>query len=200
MEMFPNTYCVDCFSSKVEFSSINNAVFLCEACAQEHFKLGMNVSYLKKLNQQIDQSLAVYIQRGGNDRFYKLMKKYNLHELPIEKKYITFVSEYYRRLLSSEVNCEEPPEPLSYIDSMRICEPKEIKECELIEIDSFGKTNEELFNSLFTLSNNNNILIPSEEEEDNNINTNNVLLPSSFSSSLIFNNNQENNGLPLPPP
>lgn len=197
MEMFPNTCCIDCFSFKVDYCSINNGVFLCKSCAQKHYQLGMNISYLKKLNQQIDQPLAVYIQRGGNDRFYKLMEKYNLHELPTEKKYITFVSEYYRRLLWSEVNCEEPPEPISYTDSIRICQPNEISQCELLEIDSNGTTNE-LFNYLFP--NNNSIQITSDEKEDNNTFDNNVLLPSPYSSSLIFEGNQKNFNLPLPPP
>ena len=187
-EMFPNTYCIDCFNPRVEFCSINNAVFLCEACAKVHFKLGKDISYLKRLTMQIGQNLAIYIQRGGNDRFYKLMKKYNLQSLPIEKKYVTYVSEYYRRLLKSEVECDEPPEEISYFDSMRICQSNEINHCTIDDV-IYDNSDTKFFNSLFTISNN------EDENKNENLNENIILQPSLFSSSVYL----PKGNLPLPP-
>lgn len=113
-EIFSNNICFDCFSENVEYCSINNAIFICRNCAQEHSKLGKNISFLIKTTTKIDPFLSVYIQRGGNDRLYKFLKQFNLQESPVMIKYKTMAAEWYRRLLHSEVNCDEPPQVLNY--------------------------------------------------------------------------------------
>ena len=126
MDIFPNTICVDCYSDKIKYASINNAVFLCFECAKEHLKLGENISFLIKLVKNIDQGLLLFIQRGGNDRFDKVMKEYRLSNMPISYKYRTKAANYYRQLIYTEVNCEEPPEAVAPGEGYMLCQDNEV--------------------------------------------------------------------------
>ncbi len=120
-EVFRNNICFDCFSDKVEYCSLNNAIFVCKRCAEEHSKLGKNISFLIKITTKLDPYLSVFIQRGGNDRLYKYLEQFNLHTSPILIKYKSFACEWYRRLLYSEVNCEEPPPKMKYENYSNMC-------------------------------------------------------------------------------
>jgi hypothetical protein len=97
---YENKVCVECKSPMPSFVSINNAILLCNQCADRHMKLGYNISYVRHLTSDWDAYLFSYLQRGGNSRFIRLSKKYGLDEMPIEQKYFTRISEYYRLLVS----------------------------------------------------------------------------------------------------
>ena len=126
MDLFPNTICVDCYSDKIKYVSINNGVFLCFECASEHFKLGNDISFLVKLVKDIDQGLLLFIKRGGNDRFDKVMIEYGLSNMPINYKYRTKAANYYRQLIYTEVNCEEPPEMVALKEGRTLCQDDEV--------------------------------------------------------------------------
>jgi hypothetical protein len=96
------------------FVSINNAILLCDQCAQRHMKLGYNVSYVRNIMSDWDAYLYTYMDRGGNSRFIRLSNKYNLKDLPIEQKYNTRILEYYRLLIKSEVLADAPPFEIPY--------------------------------------------------------------------------------------
>ena len=134
MDLYPNTICVDCYSDKIKYVSINNSVFLCFDCAKEHFKLGNDISFLVKLDKNIDQGLLLFIQRGGNDRFDKLMKQFGLSNMPINYKYKTKAANYYRELIYTEVNCEEPPEMIALKEGRTLCQDNEIFKIKFEEI------------------------------------------------------------------
>lgn len=96
---YENKICVECKSPKPSFVSINNSIVICATCAEKHKKLGYNISYVREINHKWDQYLLSFLERGGNSRFIRFSKKYDLDELPIEQKYNTKILEYYRDLV-----------------------------------------------------------------------------------------------------
>ena len=97
---YENKVCVECKSPMPSYVSINNAILLCDQCAERHMKLGFNVSYVRHLASEWDPYLFSYLERGGNSRFIRLSKTYELDDIPIEQKYKTRIVEYYRLLVS----------------------------------------------------------------------------------------------------
>ena len=106
---FENKLCVDCQSTFPAYVSVNHGIVICESCALRHKALGYNISYVRKLNDEWDDYLVSFMLQGGNHRFKRFCLAHELHSLPIEQKYLTRISEYYRLLLKSEVQSEEPP-------------------------------------------------------------------------------------------
>jgi len=100
---YENKVCVECKCPMPSFVSINNAILLCDKCAEKHMKLGYNVSYVRHLKSQWDPYLFSYLERGGNSRFIRLSKTYDLDNMPIETKFNTRILEYYRLLVSSKI-------------------------------------------------------------------------------------------------
>ena len=79
MSIENNRYCVDCNTPNPIFASINNAVFLCEACANMHRGLGNNISLVKSLtNDQLTPEEINLLKIGGNFRFKTLMNEYGI--------------------------------------------------------------------------------------------------------------------------
>ena len=115
-----NNICFDCGGAFPCFVSINNGVFICKFCAENHKKnLNYNISYIYDINSELDKYLLSYITRGGNSRFKRLCNQYEVPCMSISQndqekinKYIIRLGEYHRLLLRSEINCSEPPPPL----------------------------------------------------------------------------------------
>ncbi len=97
---YENKVCVECKSPMPSFVSINNAIILCDRCANRHKKLGYNVSYIRNITSDWDQYLFSFLERGGNSRFIRLSKKFQLDDMEIEQKFNTRIVEYYRLLVS----------------------------------------------------------------------------------------------------
>ena len=106
---YENKVCVECKTAMPSFVSINNAIIICKNCADKHKKLGYNISYIREIANDWDPYLLSYLERGGNSRFIRLSKKYDLDTIPIEIKFTTKIVEYYRLLIKSEVLADEPP-------------------------------------------------------------------------------------------
>ena len=104
-----NKLCVHCKNSMPKFVSINNSILICSQCYLKHLSLGYNISYVRSIKDPWDPYLLSYLERGGNSRFIKLIKKYNLENLPIQILFNTRIIEYYRLLIKSEVLADEPP-------------------------------------------------------------------------------------------
>ena len=115
-----NRICFDCGGAFPCCVSINNGVFLCKFCGENHRKkLNFNISFIREINDDWDEYLLAYATRGGNSRFKRLCLQYevpcqSLTQNDDEKinKYIIRLGEYNRLVLKSEVNCDEPPKPL----------------------------------------------------------------------------------------
>ena len=111
---YENKVCVECKCPMPSFVSINNAILLCDRCAKRHMNLGYNVSYIRNLASNWDAYLYSYMDRGGNSRYIRLSKKYELDSMPIEQKFNTRILEYYRLLIKSEVLADAPPFEIPY--------------------------------------------------------------------------------------
>ena len=114
-----NKICFDCGGPFPTYVSINNGVFICSNCANNHSRLGYNISYIHQISSPWDEYLLSYALRGGNTRFKRLCTQYEVpcqsyNENDDEKlnKYIIRLGEYHRLLLRSEILADEPPKPL----------------------------------------------------------------------------------------
>ena len=111
---YENKVCLECKCPMPSYVSINNAILLCDRCAERHMKLGYNVSYIRHITLPWDPYLFAYLERGGNSRLIRLSNKYQLDKMPIEQKYTTRILEYHRLLLKSEVLADAPPFEIPY--------------------------------------------------------------------------------------
>lgn len=75
-----NKMCMDCKRPYPLFASINNGVFICESCAEVHKTFGTQISYVRGLKEKWDEYLLSYMNRGGNERFSKMMEDYQIIE------------------------------------------------------------------------------------------------------------------------
>ena len=106
-----NYYCVDCGKEKTTFLSINNGVTLCSICAQEHLLLGHSISYIKDINDKLDEYLFNFIVFGSNTRFKRFIQNEKVEQdLTIENKYKTKALYYYRKLLKNKIEGLQLPE------------------------------------------------------------------------------------------
>ena len=108
MSIEGNNTCVDCLSPYPTFTSVNNAVFICENCANMHRALGPNISLVKSLlNDQFTPQEISLLKIGGNLRFNNLMGEYGItSDQNKEFKYHLKLANYYRALLLAELNKE----------------------------------------------------------------------------------------------
>ena len=101
-----NQNCNDCGKINPHWCSITNAVLLCPSCARNHKKFNINISKIKSLEVDDWSKEEIYrLKIGGNERFTKLIKSYNI---PLTKdnkeyKYYTKAAQYYREILSEEL-------------------------------------------------------------------------------------------------
>ena len=109
MKIEGNNKCIDCNAENPTFASTNNAVFLCENCANIHKRLGTNISIIKSLNNDVFTPEEISILKiGGNKRFNDFVKEYGIkEEQNKEFKYHLKLVEYYRLLLLTEINKEK---------------------------------------------------------------------------------------------
>ena len=103
-----NSKCFDCGSSKPKWSSVNNGIFLCLKCAGIHRNLGNNISVVKSLDmEEWDDKQVLFLKKGGNDNLKHFFNEYNIQDaFPIEIKFKTKASEYYRNNLRNIVEKE----------------------------------------------------------------------------------------------
>ena len=100
-----NSKCCDCNAEKPKWASLNNGIFLCLKCAGVHRSLGVDISTI--LSLQIDSwtdKQILYLSKGGNDKFVKNLSDFQIEaNAPIDLKYKSKASDYYRKLLKNEV-------------------------------------------------------------------------------------------------
>ena len=106
-----NQNCADCNLPMPKFVSINNGIFICSNCAKIHQNLGYNISFIRSVeNDFFDPYLTSFLEFGGNMNFLLNLSHFNIDvKTPIEIKYKTRACEYYRRLLKTKVECDDPP-------------------------------------------------------------------------------------------
>ena len=108
-----NKKCFDCNRLYPENISINNGVFICNKCAEYHYKLKANVSKITKfILAELSFQDMRYIYYGGNKKLSDFIdNEYPcLKLLSNEKKYNTKAMEYYRANLKYLVEGGKKPE------------------------------------------------------------------------------------------
>ena len=103
-----NPLCADCGINMSLYISVNNGITLCKECSLVHQKyLKKSISFILNLNENIiEKDLYSYIQLGGNSSFKTNLFDlgYDLTNKNIEKKYKSFASQYYRKILYNMVH------------------------------------------------------------------------------------------------
>lgn len=144
MNLEGNNKCIDCAADNPTFASTNNAVFLCENCANIHKNLGPNISSIKSLtNDQFTPEEIALLRIGGNTRFSNFVKEYGIQEEQNKEfKYHLKLAEYYRLLLLSEVNKEQNPEQYQFMINNRPTAEIGLQLMESVTVESIKKANE----------------------------------------------------------
>ena len=103
-----NPLCADCGINMSIYISVNNGITLCKECSLEHQKyFKKSISFILNLNENfIEKDLYLYFQFGGNSSFKTNLFElgYDLTNKNIEKKYKSFASQYYRKILYNMVH------------------------------------------------------------------------------------------------
>jgi len=102
-----NNKCADCENSNPTKISINNGIVICESCAERHLLLGPSISYIKNIDDDLDEYLLNFLVFGSNSKFKRFLISEQVDlSLPIEKKYITKACYFYRKNLKKKVKGE----------------------------------------------------------------------------------------------
>ena len=81
-----NYICVDCEEKYPTKISINNGVIICEQCAKKHASLGSSISYIKDIEDDLDEYLLNFLVFGSNSKFKRFLTSEKVDpSLPIEK-------------------------------------------------------------------------------------------------------------------
>jgi hypothetical protein len=104
-----NKKCFDCEAEPARWTSLNNAIFLCHECSEEHKSIessGNNVIKSITLEQWTKSQLNL-MKAGGNKRLKLFLQEYNVPN-NISKKalYNSKLMVYYRKLIKSEAESE----------------------------------------------------------------------------------------------
>jgi ribosomal protein L37AE/L43A len=119
-----NQNCADCNLPMPKFVSINNGIFICSNCAKIHQNLGYNISFIRSVEDDFfDPYLTSFLDLGGNSNFLLNLGIFNINvKTPIEIKYKTRACEYYRILLKSKIECDEPPSKPNLENAQKECD------------------------------------------------------------------------------
>jgi ADP-ribosylation factor GTPase-activating protein 1 len=97
-----NKVCFECGSINPEFISINNGVFLCKICGQEHIKFPPEISTIK-INDlfSLNNKELKMLYFGGNRKLIEFVNNDfpNLKLFPPKMLYVTRAVDYYRKRL-----------------------------------------------------------------------------------------------------
>ena len=107
-----NKYCVECGNENPEYISINNGIFICIECAQNHFKFPKNISKIIKNNiQSLTLNEIQPLLCGGNKALLDFINNEypKLSEFPPHILYRTQAMIYYRQHLQYLINGGIPP-------------------------------------------------------------------------------------------
>ena len=107
-----NAFCIDCQRNRSSHCNVTYGTFICQECAQQHQELfSMHESYIKPVfSSSWDTFQLRVVQVGGNKRFFDFIKEYQKERDPIEKKYSSNASNFYRKMLSDQAQGKQVKE------------------------------------------------------------------------------------------
>lgn len=86
-----------------QWISINNGIFICLSCCNQHKELGSEYSLIKSfLLDNLTETDILYLQTGGNNKLKNFFEGFNIsrQNFSIANKYKTKASVYYRALVN----------------------------------------------------------------------------------------------------
>jgi len=107
-----NNFCVECGEENPKYISINNGIFICEDCVQNHLKFPKSISTIKKNNiKSLTLNEIQFLLCGGNRTLLNFIcNEYpKLAELSPNILYRTQAMVYYRQNLEYLINGSIPP-------------------------------------------------------------------------------------------
>ena len=102
-----NNYCVECGNENPEYISINNGVFICGECVQNHFRFPKNISRIINNNiKALTLDEIQFLLCGGNRALLDFINNEfpKLSEFPPNILYRTQAMVYYRQNLQYLIN------------------------------------------------------------------------------------------------
>lgn len=95
-----NVYCFECGVRNVQWTSVNNAIFLCMNCSGVHRGFGVNLSFVRSttMDEWSPKQLTL-MMLGGNDKLKDFLADYDIPHEPYINKYKTKACVYYRQML-----------------------------------------------------------------------------------------------------
>ena len=107
-----NNYCVECGNENPEYISINNGIFICVECVQNHLRFPKNISKIMKNNiKSLTLKEIQPLLCGGNKALLDFINNEfpKLSEFPPYILYRTQAMVYYRHNLKFLINGGVPP-------------------------------------------------------------------------------------------
>ena len=99
-----NKKCFDCENEPARWTSLNNGIYLCHECSEEHknFEIGTNVIKSISLEQWNKNQLKI-MKAGGNKKLKLFLENYNVPKNIGKKElYNSKLMVYYRKKLKAE--------------------------------------------------------------------------------------------------
>ena len=168
-----NKKCFDCESEPARWTSLNNGIYLCHECSEEHKNIESGINIVKSITlEQWNKNQLNLMKIGGNKRLKKFLEDNNVPK-NIDKKtlYNSKLMVYYRKLLKSEAEGELLLE--------QIPSKEELWESYLENSNNNSNNNNLNFNMNFNTNIN---------EDDNNLNINNQ-----NNNNIVYYDNDTNN-------
>ena len=168
-----NKKCFDCENQPARWTSLNNGIYLCHECSEEHKNIESGINIVKSITlEQWNKNQLNLMKIGGNKRLKKFLEDNNVPK-NIDKKtlYNSKLMVYYRKLLKSEAEGELLLE--------QIPSKEELWESYLENSNNNSNNNNLNFNMNFNTNIN---------EDDNNLNINNQ-----NNNNIVYYDNDTNN-------
>ena len=103
-----NKKCFDCQNEPARWTSVNNGIFLCNECSEEHKNFGLGTNIIKSISlDQWNKSQLNIMKIGGNKRLKTFLEENNVPK-SINKRilYHSKLMVYYRKKLKAEAEGE----------------------------------------------------------------------------------------------
>ena len=128
LEDLNNNFCFDCSNINPEYISINNGIFLCRNCMQNHLKLPKSISYIIKNNiNDLSMKNIQYLTYGGNKNLKEFIFKNFPDLIKLSPKYFyqTYALDYYRKTIEYLVEGGNKPIKPDIYDGYELIKIKE---------------------------------------------------------------------------
>ena len=103
-----NKKCFDCQNEPARWTSLNNGIFLCNECSEDHKSFGIGTNIIKSISlEQWNKSQLNIMKIGGNKRLKTFLESNDVpKDIDKKKLYHSKLMLYYRKKLKAEAEGE----------------------------------------------------------------------------------------------